>query len=103
MSVTEGSEGNKITNEVFERLCVCMEQDDARCVPAFLRCQPRPLIGRRLGGHFIHCLRGRKKEKKNTPALPKTCRSLKRAEHTAVFCHTPEVSARVNYDAHVRR
>lgn len=54
MSVTEGSEGNKITNEVFVHLCVCVCVWHRTMHVAFLRCQPRPLIGRRPGAHFIH-------------------------------------------------
>lgn len=64
MSVTEGSEGNKITNEVFVRLCVCVCVWNRTMHVAFLLCQPRPLIGRRPGGHFIHsCVAERKKTK----------------------------------------
>lgn len=67
MSVTEGSEGNKITNEVFERLCVCVERDDARCIPALpAEASDWPSSWRSL--HSL--LRGRKKEKKKHSRTP---------------------------------
>lgn len=103
MGVTEGSEGNKITNEVFVHLCVCVCVWNRTMHVAFLRCQPRPLIGHRPGGHFIHCCVAERKKKKHSHTPENLTIFEKSRTYNRLFCHTPEVSARVNYDAHVSR
>lgn len=59
-------ENHKWSICAFVCLCVCVWNRTMHV--AFLRCQPRPLIGHRLGGHFIHCcVAERKKQHSHTP------------------------------------